>query len=177
MDNDGDLDMITARVINDGPITPLDQDLLWFENDGTPESREQWKMHRIAGESILLILNLYLVDQPVKSFWKNESMWYENDERRLKRYWWSKPMSITTKPTTLSEKDEFQPWLTTVDHVTSRFKRNNVTLPSGHSRCNLRLKSRGCSGKSTVLWTGRLYLLGLDHSSLTRIGLPMWPQA
>lgn len=68
MDNDGDLDMITARVINDGPITPLDQDLLWFENDGTPESREQWKMHRIAGESILLILNLYLVDQPVKSF-------------------------------------------------------------------------------------------------------------
>ena len=57
MDNDGDLDMITARVINDGPITPLDQDLLWFENDGTPESREQWKMHRIAG--IFLILNFY----------------------------------------------------------------------------------------------------------------------
>ena len=49
MDNDGDLDMVTARVINDGPVTPLDQDLLWFENDGTPESREQWKMHRIAG--------------------------------------------------------------------------------------------------------------------------------
>ena len=61
MDNDGDLDMITARVINDGPITPLDQDLLWFENDGTPESREQWKMHRIAG--IFLILNFY---KPVK---------------------------------------------------------------------------------------------------------------
>jgi len=51
MDNDGDLDMITARVINDGPITPIDQDLLWFENDGTPASREQWKMHRIAAEN------------------------------------------------------------------------------------------------------------------------------
>lgn len=60
MDNDGDLDMVTARVINDGPITPLDQDLLWFENDGTPESREQWKMHRIAGEFIFLILNFFL---------------------------------------------------------------------------------------------------------------------
>ena len=57
MDNDGDLDMVTARVINDGPVTPLDQDLLWFENDGTPESREQWKMHRIAGELIFLIRN------------------------------------------------------------------------------------------------------------------------
>jgi len=51
MDNDGDLDMITARVINDGPITPLDQDLLWFENDGVPQSREQWKMHRIVAEN------------------------------------------------------------------------------------------------------------------------------
>ena len=54
MDNDGDLDMITARVINDGPVTPLDQDLLWFENDGVPASREPWKMHRVVGLSELL---------------------------------------------------------------------------------------------------------------------------
>ena len=55
MDNDGDLDMITARVINDGPVTPLDQDLLWFENDGVPASREPWKMHRVVGLSELLL--------------------------------------------------------------------------------------------------------------------------
>lgn len=61
MDNDGDLDMITARVINDGPITPIDQDLLWFENDGTPASREQWKMHRIAGTFISFNLIFYIL--------------------------------------------------------------------------------------------------------------------
>ena len=29
MDGDGDLDMVTARVINDGPIDPVDQ-VLYF---------------------------------------------------------------------------------------------------------------------------------------------------
>ena len=62
MDNDGDLDMITARVINDGPVTPLDQDLLWFENDGVPASREPWKMHRVVG-----LLELLLNSSVVKS--------------------------------------------------------------------------------------------------------------
>ena len=49
MDNDGDLDFVTARVINDGPVTPLDEDLLWFENDGIPSNSNNWKMHRFAG--------------------------------------------------------------------------------------------------------------------------------
>ena len=69
MDNDGDLDMITARVINDGPITPIDQDLLWFENDGTPASREQWKMHRIAGK----FTSLNLISLIIKNFWDFEN--------------------------------------------------------------------------------------------------------
>jgi len=51
MDNDGDLDMVTARVINDGPVTPLDEDLLWFENDGQPSNSKKWQMHRIAAKN------------------------------------------------------------------------------------------------------------------------------
>ena len=51
MDNDGDLDMVTARVINDGPVTPIDQDLLWFENTGKPATLKQWPMHRVAAEN------------------------------------------------------------------------------------------------------------------------------
>lgn len=48
MDGDGDLDMVTARVINDGPIDPVDQDLLWFENTHKPTTVRPWPMHRVA---------------------------------------------------------------------------------------------------------------------------------
>lgn len=49
MDQDGDLDMLTARCLNDGPITPINQTLLWFENNGQfPTQISLWKEHEIA---------------------------------------------------------------------------------------------------------------------------------
>lgn len=50
MDNDGDLDVVTARCINDGPITPINQTLLWIENpNNTPPSIiNAWPFHEIA---------------------------------------------------------------------------------------------------------------------------------
>ena len=61
MDNDGDLDAVTARVINDGPITPIDQDLLWLENPGSlPADGYAWTMHKIAGTELRNLLNVLI---------------------------------------------------------------------------------------------------------------------
>jgi hypothetical protein len=55
MDQDGDLDMLTARCLNDGPITPINQTLLWFENNGQfPTQVSLWKEHEIAAGTIFV---------------------------------------------------------------------------------------------------------------------------
>lgn len=61
MDGDGDLDIVTARCINDGPITPTNQTLLWLENPQSkltpdlpniPSLVITWQMHEIEGNYV-----------------------------------------------------------------------------------------------------------------------------
>jgi len=51
MDGDGDLDAVTARCINDGPITPINQTLLWIENNQNrpPNQLNPWHINEIKG--------------------------------------------------------------------------------------------------------------------------------
>jgi len=50
MDGDGKLDVVTARCINDGPIEPIDQTLLWIENPNNevPSASNPWPLHEIG---------------------------------------------------------------------------------------------------------------------------------